>query len=438
MRSYAAKVMHATARLANLAAMRALYLSYDGLTDGLGRSQVLPYILGLEEKGHGFTIVSFEKQGRFAKDAGSIRQLLKGHNIAWVPLMYTAFPPILSTVHDVWQLARTVERLHAAQPFDLIHCRSYITSLVGLRMKRKLGIPFIFDMRAFYADERVDGRLWNLSNPLYRLVYNFFKRKEKEFLEEADFTISLTEKGRDIIHSWDELEEQPLPVEVIPCCADLEHFSERSVDIALQEKLRSETGLGRNDLVFAYLGSIGTWYMLPEMLDFFKVALAERPNAKLLLITHDAPEAIHLMAREKGIAEEKVIVRPASREEVPTFLSLTDIALFFIRPVFSKSGSSPTKHGEMLGMGLPVIANAGVGDVDIIIESTGTGLLVRGFDPANYQEAVAQIDTLLQLPKERMREAALRFYSLEMGVERYHSIYERAKLARVKDYGQGA
>lgn len=410
--------------------MRALYLSYDGLTDGLGRSQVLPYVLGLEAQGHRLTIVSFEKHQRFEQDADSIKHLLKDHNIAWVPMMYTAFPPILSTVFDVWMLIRTVEKLIAKEPYDLIHCRSYITSLVGLHMKRKRGIPFIFDMRAFYADERVDGGLWDPSNPIYRLVYNYFKRKEKQFLQEADCTISLTEKGRDIIHSWDELEAQPLPVEVIPCCADLEHFSQSSVDIALQEQLRSETRLDKNDFVFAYLGSIGTWYMLPEMLDFFKVALAARPNAKLLLITHDAPDGIRLLSHEKGIADEKIVIRSASREQVPTFLSLADVALFFIRPVFSKSGSSPTKHGEMLGMGLPVIANAGVGDVDIIIESTGTGVLVGGFDVLDYEAAVAQIDALMQLPKERMREAAFQFYSLEMGVERYYGIYERVGLGR--------
>ncbi|MCF8258746.1 MAG: glycosyltransferase [Flavobacteriales bacterium] len=418
--------------MANLAAMRALYLSYDGLTDGLGRSQVLPYILGLEEKGHHFTIVSFEKRERFARDEESIRLLLKGRSIAWVPLMYTAFPPILSTVHDVWKLARTVDRLHSEQPFELIHCRSYITSLVGLRMKRKHAVPFIFDMRAFYADERVDGKLWNLDNPLFRAVYVFFKQKEKEFLQEADFTVSLTEKGRDIIHSWDELEGQPLPLEVIPCCADLEHFSTGHVDNALQERLRSETGLRTDDLVFAYLGSIGTWYMLAEMLDFFKVVLAAKQNAKLFFITHDAPDGIWRLAKERGIPEERVIIRSASREEVPTCLSLADIALFFIRPVFSKSGSSPTKHGEMLGMGLPVIANAGVGDVDIIIESTGTGILVRAFEDEDYLNVMAQIDDLLRLPKERMRAAALQFYSLEMGVERYHGIYERVGRARAR------
>ena len=86
-------------------------------------------------------------------------------------------------------------------------------------MKRKHGVKFIFDMRAFYADERVDGKLWNLKNPVFRLVYNYFKKKEIAFLAEADHSISLTGKGKDIIHTWNHISNQPVPVEVIPCCA---------------------------------------------------------------------------------------------------------------------------------------------------------------------------------------------------------------------------
>ncbi len=408
--------------------MRVLYLSYDGLTDGLGRSQVLPYILGLEQRGHDFTIVSFEKEERFRKDEHAIRALLRGKNINWSPLPYTSSPPILSTVYDVWQLRQHVKRLHSAAPFDIVHCRSYITSLVGLWLKRTHNVPFIFDMRAFYADERVDGRLWNLKNPVYRAVYNFFKRKEREFLQEADCTISLTEKGREVIHSWSELRGQPLPIEVIPCCADLQHFSADHVEASLKDRLRTETGLRTNDLVVTYLGSIGTWYMLPEMLDFFKVLHAHRPEAKLLFITQDEPAAIMNSAAQKGIPHDRLVIRPATREEVPAYLSLADVALFFIRPVFSKSGSSPTKHGEMLGMGLPVIANAEVGDVEHIIGSSGTGAVVQDFNKQAYEQAVSQIEELLTIPKTQLRQTAHDFYSLETGVKRYHDVY--MKLAR--------
>jgi hypothetical protein len=133
-------------------------------------------------------------------------------------------------------------------------------------------------------------------------------------------------------------------------------------------------------------------------------------------------------ASEKGIPDDCIVIRPAGRDEVPAYLSLANVALFFIRPVFSKSGSSPTKHGEMLGMGLPVIANAGVGDVEHIICSSGTGAVVQHFNEEEYQKVVSTIDELLDIPKTQLLKTAEEFYSLETGVQRYHDVY--MKLAR--------
>tara|TARA_R110002072_G_scaffold136917_3_gene279566 strand:- start:808 stop:2034 length:1227 start_codon:yes stop_codon:yes gene_type:complete len=405
--------------------MNVLYLSYDGLTDGLGRSQVLPYIFGLREPGHTFTVVSFEKEVPFGKEENTIQKLVAEAGVKWVPLKYTPSPPVISTIYDVYQLRKTVEQLHNKTPFDIIHCRSYITSLAGLRMKRKHGVKFVFDMRAFYADERVDGKIWNLNNPIFKLVYDFFKRKEAEFLQNADFSISLTEKGKDIIHSWKGINNQPIPIQVIPCCADLNHFHPSQISSSLQIDLKTKFSLDKDDFVITYLGSIGTWYLLDEMLDFFNVLLKNRPNSKFLFVTTDNPDTILPKAESKGIPSDRIIISPAKREEVPTFLSLANAAIFFIQPVFSKSGSSPTKHGEMLGMGLPVIANSGVGDVDRIIEDTSSGILVREFTNEAYEKAVNQIDELLEIPVSTLQDAALKYYSLEEGVKRYNSVYER-------------
>lgn len=405
--------------------MNVLYLSYDGLTDGLGRSQVLPYIFGLRQKGHTFTIVSFEKDVTFQKEAGTIQKLVDEVGIKWVPLKYTSSPPIFSTVYDVWQLRKTVEQLHKETPFDIIHCRSYITSLVGLQMQRRHNVKFVFDMRAFYADERVDGKLWDLKNPIFKTVYDYFKRKEIAFLSNADYSISLTEKGKDIIHSWTKIQNQPVSVEVIPCCADLDHFHPTKVETDLQTELKEQFGLTKDDFVITYLGSIGTWYLLDEMLDFFKVLLTKRPNSKFLFITTDNPNTILPNAELKGISSDRIIISPAKREEVPTFLNLANAAIFFIQPVFSKSGSSPTKHGEMLGMGLPVIANSGVGDVDRIIKDTKSGILVPEFTNEGYEQAINQIDELLKIPVSTLQSAAQKYYSLEEGVKRYNSVYER-------------
>ena len=90
--------------------MNVLYLLYDGLTDSLGRSQVLPYILGLREFGHSFTIVSCEKQDRFQEDKKNIQKIVDEAGVKWVPLTYTGSPPVVSTVYDVMQLQRKLRK----------------------------------------------------------------------------------------------------------------------------------------------------------------------------------------------------------------------------------------------------------------------------------------------------------------------------------------
>ncbi len=52
-----------------------LYISYDGMTDPLGQSQVLPYLSGLTKYGYCFTILSFEKRERFIKEGKNIRKI---------------------------------------------------------------------------------------------------------------------------------------------------------------------------------------------------------------------------------------------------------------------------------------------------------------------------------------------------------------------------
>ena len=174
---------------------KVLYLSYDGLTDPLGQSQVLPYLKQLAKHGYQFTIISFEKKERFAREGQSIQALVDESNIRWVPLRFTAKPPVLSKMYDRYRMWKTALRLHKKHGFDLTHCRSYIAAEMGLKMKQKFGVKMLFDMRGFWADEKVDNGQWNQQHILYRAIYRHYKKKEKQFLENADGIVSLTESA---------------------------------------------------------------------------------------------------------------------------------------------------------------------------------------------------------------------------------------------------
>ncbi len=391
---------------------KVLYISYDGMTDPLGQSQVIPYLSGLSKLGYEIHLISFEKPEK--KDKISyIYDLLNKQSIVWHPLNYTKNPPILSTIKDVWSMRKLAVLLHLKHNFSIVHCRSYLSAIVGEYLKKKFGIKFIFDMRGFWADERVEGGLWNIKNPIYWSVYKFFKKKEIHFLKYADYTISLTEKAKSIILGWDK-SSSFAPIKVIPCCVDLSLFR-------YDNNMKGTFLRQSYDLVLGYLGTIGTWYMLDEMLAFYAQLLKYFAGAHFLFVTTEDKTLIENSAIRYGISKDKLTVVKANRDEVPYYISCFDISVFFIRPTFSKTASSPTKQGELMAMGIPIICNSGLGDTDYVIKKYRCGYLVEDFQ--DFKPAIDAIPGLLKLKKEDIRKAAADFYALEKGISRYAEVY---------------
>ena len=140
---------------------RSLFISYDGLTDPLGQSQILPYIAGLSKAGFKMTILSCEKEVRFEEKKAQIQNICNANNIEWVPLLFHTWPPILAKYYDLFHLKRTARNLYLKNHYDIIHCRSYLSAEIGRELKQKFGARYLFDMRGFWVDERVDGGMWN-------------------------------------------------------------------------------------------------------------------------------------------------------------------------------------------------------------------------------------------------------------------------------------
>ncbi|MDX2359911.1 MAG: glycosyltransferase [Crocinitomicaceae bacterium] len=398
-----------------------LYLSYDGMTDPLGQSQVLPYLKGLSKAGYTIHLVSFEKMDRFRAHRSHIEAICKSADIQWHPQDYAIKGSKLDTWRQVKRMRKIAFYLNDKHHFDIVHCRSYISALAGLQLKRKKGVKFIFDMRGFWADERVDGGLWDLKNPVYKRIYNYFKKKEIQFFKESDYTISLTENGKREIESWKALQGHTPKIEVIPCCVDLSLFDPTKFSENDKDQLRSTLGVSKEDFILGYIGSIGTWYMLSEMLDYFLQLKSHTPNAKFLFISGEKPSLIQELAAEKGIHTEDIIVRSVLHYEVPRYVSLFDKSIFFIRPSYSKKASSPTKQGEIMAMGIPLICNSGVGDTAEIVMKYKAGIVVDEFNNTVYQNVVSD---LTSYDPESIIHGAKAYFSLEEGVNRYLSVYK--------------
>jgi glycosyltransferase involved in cell wall biosynthesis len=398
-----------------------LYISYDGMTDPLGQSQVIPYLAGLTKEGYSFTILSCEKPERYAAHKATIGAVLSAACISWQPILYTKKPPVLSTLYDYYKLKRKAQQLNKQLHFKLIHCRSYIPSLLGLQFKQKYNIPFIFDMRGFWADERVDGGLWNLKNPVFKTVYNFFKKKEAEFLNQSAAIVSLTETGKTEMLDWKSYSGS-VPISVIPCAANFDKFT--LVNAESKQIARAKLGYHESEFVVSYLGSLGTWYLLDEMLDFFCVLKGKYPSAKFLFLTSEPAEMINVKALKRGIALSDLQIRYANSAEVVELMKASDISLCFIKQSYSKISSSPTKLGELLAMGIPAICND-IADVKSIIEITGGGVVIESCNEKYYQQAVARLNDILTRSPADIRQKAYGYYDLHEAVTKYLSIYNR-------------
>lgn len=398
-----------------------LFLSYDGLTDPLGQSQVLPYLVGLSRSGYGVHIISFEKADRWVALGSTIEALCRESGIAWHPLRYHKSPPVLSTLYDLLQMRRKAETLHKQYDFRLVHARSYPPALVALGLKNTLGIPYLFDIRGFWPEERVEGRIWDLKKPHFKMIYAFFKKKEVALYKEAAAVITLTYKAKEILKQRKDLQPLP-PVTVIPCCADMEHFRPEVVSEDHVRETREQIGIASDAYVLCYVGSIGTWYMLEEMLQFFKALKQQEPKAVFLFISRDSAVHIQRAAAKINISKEDVYITPATYAQVPVYIAAAQASVFFIRPSFSKQASSPTKQGELLAMGKPIVTNAGVGDSDAILENTGGGVLISDFSDQHYQKAAKELLGLKMDPVQ-LRLRAAEVYSLIVGVEKYKAVY---------------
>jgi glycosyltransferase involved in cell wall biosynthesis len=397
-----------------------LYISYDGLTDSLGQSQILPYVTGLAKLGLRFTILSFEKRQKYHTDKERIEKQISGLGITWVPLFFTSNPPLLSKLYDLAKMRHTALQLQKQFHFDLVHCRSYVSASAGLLLKRKLGVKLLFDMRGFWADERVDAGLWKLSNPLFRKMYTSYKKKEKIFLQEADAVISLTYAAKAEMESW--ALSGIAPIHVIPCCVDTDLFNPEKIEKSTLEALRAKARLPEGSHVLGYLGSLGTWYLLSEMLDFYKIWIKHKPESILFFVTAEPPEMIEAMAVQRDIKLERIRIVNASRSEVPYYISMMNIGLFFLKAVYSKKASSPVKQGEIMAMGVPVICNAGVGDSDRIIEKYGSGLLVKSYSDANYEQVINEYEGT-SFSSAFIREGCIDYFDLTEGIQQYLSVY---------------
>lgn len=403
-------------------AVRILYLTYDGLTSLIGQSQVWPYLKGLSAAGHRFDLITFEHGERFERIGNEVANDVGESTVTWHPCTFRSHPPILAKLLDQREMTATAKRVAASGRFDTVHARSYVAADTALKLKRRHGMPFLFDMRGFWVDERREGGRWPQSNPLYRHIYQHWKAKERAFIGESDHIVVLTEAAKSVVEGWDDYRGQP--VTVIPCCIDHAAFALRAPES--RKMARARLGISETATVLVYLGSVGTIYLLKEMLRFFSRLRRVRPGSKFLFIGWLKREEILAAASAEGIEiqSNEIIIQPAEHGEVPFWLAATDVAVALRQPGFSSLGASPTKLGEYLACGVPVVVNDGVGDVREIVEQLNAGAVLSSMSVCEIDDVVSRLDDILAIDSGELRERSRNIHDMPVALAKYRQVYD--------------
>ena len=398
-----------------------LYISYDGMTDSLGEGQVINYLIGLKKYNYEFDILSFEKPEKFVAQKNYIEALLGAHKIGWYPQIFHTKPPIISKVYDKLQLNAQAIKLYKKHKYDLIHCRGYMGAEVGLNLNKRFAVKFLFDMRGFWADEKADGGAWNTKKWFWKEVFDYYKKKEKAFVSKASHIISLTYAGKTEIATWP-FYNSSIPISVIPCCADTNHFAQVSSQKKHQAKVL--LNISQDRFVVSYLGSLGSWYMLQEMILLFEEILKLNNKALFLIITNSEHEPVEDKLKDNLIAAANYVLITVPFSKVPQYMYAADCCISFIKPVYSKISSSPVKIGEILSMGIPIISNS-VGDMGKIFLEENIGIEVKDFSQISIQSAASKMNELENLLPQDIRSVAIKNFSLKIGVEKYAEVYKQ-------------
>jgi glycosyltransferase involved in cell wall biosynthesis len=396
--------------------LRVLYISYDGLLEPLGESQVLQYLKGLA-RGHEITLLTYEKKADWCdvvrRTALSVE--VRHAGIRWVALRYHQRPSVPATAYDLSVGILMCMYLVVRRRIEIVHARSYVPSVIALWLKKCFGIKYIFDMRSFWADERVDGaESWSSGSWIYWVTKWF----ERQFLLSADVIVSLTQRAVHTIRTFPYLVGRRLQFVVIPTCTNLELFRPPPQEATGRSDLRPEFTIG-------YVGTVTGWYLFEPAVEAFRCIRARRPDAKLLIVNRGQHAYIRECLRKRDIPDDCVEIVAASYSAVPALMHKMNVTVFFIKPVYSKQASAPTKLGEFLGCGIPCLTNSGIGDVDELLRTERVGVIARGFTPEAINAAAGELLLLAQdrEVRARCRRAATKHFSLEEGRIAYDRIY---------------
>ena len=362
------------------------YITIDSLSEGVGSSQITPIVSELSKIGLKINLITYEKLQPKIELVDHFKLL----GVDWNPRTFGS-QGLIGGIERLNSLRREITRT------NLIHARSDIPAVSGITSGEG---PVLWDVRSLWADQKVMTQ----KNLLHSAFYRVYRGLESIAASKSSAMSTLTNSIIPVL----EQRHKTLPVlrTVVPTIVNLDRFK---LDSAFPKTIRALFSGTYNDYYDLKLSAI----FLSEL-------------RKLVPVETHWARPLESNKSQIGVGEEKII--PSTQTEMATIIPSYSFGLSVCKldsgP--SLSAAMPTKIGEFLACGRPIVVNKGLGDMDSFIKEFNAGVILDGTNQ-NLRESAASLVSLLGDPEtpQRCRALAEKYFSLEVGTKKYFDIYQR-------------
>jgi len=394
-----------------------LYISILGMSEPLGKSQVLEYLVDLKKE-HYISLYSFEKDLN-KETIDKLSNKMQKEEISWYYQKYSNKYGIFSTLQQILSSYQELKSIIKSKDIQIIHARSLIPVVIALILKRKYGVKVIYDIRGFQIDEKAEvGRLKKGS-----ILYKFLKGIEHYAYKKSDSIVTLTYASIPYISQFAHKDK----ITVIPTCANKELFKRMPEN---ERKVFKEAlSYKESDKILLHAGAVSNWYDFNNELKIVSQLMKNDQSLHYLILNKSEHDFIAKKVEEFQIDKNRLKVLEVDFYDMYKYLNIADASIFIIKATFSKTASAPTKFAENLACGLYSITNNGIGDMNKFfkenktigysfnIEDIKTDLSKISLDIAKEMEMKKDLDEYDKVYNESL--------SKEMAIKKYSQIYNQ-------------
>ncbi len=325
--------------------------------------------------------------------------------------------PIINQLAVVKALKNRLEEIVIQIKPDIIHAHSpSLNGLGALKISKKLNIPLVYEVRAFWEDAAVDQGTSTDGGLRYKLTRNL----ETYVLKRVDAVTTICEGLRN------DMIERGLPTQkitVIQNSVDPGKFIfNRPVNAELHQSLGLE---GKN--VIGFIGSFYSFEGMTFLVEAMPELLKLDKNIRLLLVGGgEEDEKIKDLVAKLGLEKEVLITGRVPHNAVQDYYGLVDIFVYPRKSIRLTELVTPLKPLEAMAQGKLVVASDIGGHRELIMPGI-TGELFESGSKAQMIEKILQLFSNRAAwigRKQKAREYVEKERNWKTTVPKYEAIYK--------------